>query len=87
MTSIYKSQAKDVYRRLRVYAWLQDGEISKHREEKDVRIAARYIVAPDSAKDFIEVFEKQKESAMDQDGTVDYRLFKTLVSRRTIRTL
>ncbi len=65
---------------------MQDGEVSKHHEEKDVLIAARYIVATDSAKDFIEVFEKQKESALDQDGTVDYRLFKTLVSGRSKRT-
>lgn len=61
---------------------MQGGQVAytkRHDEREDVRIAARYIVAPDNAKDFVEVFEKQKESAMGQDGTVDYRLFKTLV--------
>eukprot|EP00884_Botryococcus_braunii_P022365 jgi/Botrbrau1/8812/Bobra.0335s0002.1 len=50
----------------------------KKREEPPVRIAARYIVAPDEAKAFIDIFEKQKDQALKHDGTVAYRLYKTL---------
>lgn len=52
---------------------------SKGKEEPPVRIAAKYIVSPDEAKAFLEIFEKQKEQALKHDGTVAYRLFKTLV--------
>lgn len=59
-----------------------EGMLTKKDEPVPIRVAARYIVSPDEAKAFVEIFEKQKDSALKQEGTESYRLFKTLVTIR-----
>ncbi|KAK9903230.1 hypothetical protein WJX75_000328 [Coccomyxa subellipsoidea] len=61
------------------------GLIGKDRPDKDadIVILTKFIVTPNKAEDFIEVFKKVKDAALKVDGTEIYALSKTKTDNLT----